>query len=268
MPRGATKAGVDDLFGILSLMFWALIMVVTVKYLTFVMRADHHGEGGIFALLAIVPERFRTHAARSGKVTGMALLAVIGASLVVRRWRDHAGDFRLQCRRGLAVASPRLSPLVLPLTCGILVGAVLDPAARNRGRRQAVRSGDGGLVRDAGGARHLSLIQKPEILGALSPHHGAAFFLSPRNPRHADPRLGRPGRDGRRGPVRGHGPFRGPADSPDLDILRPAALVLGYLGQGALILRHPEAVEQPVLRAWCRRACPLTCWSCSRAPPP
>ena len=63
-------------------MFWALIIVVTVKYLIFVMRADHHGEGGIFALLAIVPERFRTSAAQSGKVTGMALLAVIGAALL------------------------------------------------------------------------------------------------------------------------------------------------------------------------------------------
>ena len=57
---GRETRALRDLFGILSLMFWALIMVVTVKYLMFVMRADHHGEGGIFALLAIVPERFRT----------------------------------------------------------------------------------------------------------------------------------------------------------------------------------------------------------------
>jgi len=61
---GGDKAGVEDLFGILSLMFWSLVMVVTVKYLTFVMRADNHGEGGIFALLAIVPERFRATAAQ------------------------------------------------------------------------------------------------------------------------------------------------------------------------------------------------------------
>src|SRR5271168_942331 len=70
---GGEKASTADLFGILSLMFWALIMVVTVKYLTFVMRADHNGEGGIFALLAIVPERFRTSSGRNGRVTGMAL---------------------------------------------------------------------------------------------------------------------------------------------------------------------------------------------------
>ena len=119
--RGGTKAGVDDLFGILSLMFWALIMVVTVKYLTFIMRADHNGEGGIFALLAIVPERFRTHAAQSGKVTGMALLAVIGASLLYGDGVITPAISVLSAVEGLAVASPRLSPLVLPLTCAILV---------------------------------------------------------------------------------------------------------------------------------------------------
>src|SRR6202021_2279332 len=67
---GGAKAGVEDLFGMLSLMFWSLVMVVTVKYLTFVMRAENHGEGGIFALLAIVPERFRATAAPGGKITG------------------------------------------------------------------------------------------------------------------------------------------------------------------------------------------------------
>src|SRR6516164_1495162 len=82
LAAGGAEHQVDDLFGILSLMFWSLIMVVTVKYLCFVMRADHHGEGGIFALLAIVPERFRTTAQRTGKLTAMALLAVIGAALL------------------------------------------------------------------------------------------------------------------------------------------------------------------------------------------
>ena len=173
---GGTKAGVDDLFGILSLMFWALIMVVTVKYLTFVMRADHDGEGGIFALLAIVPERFRTHAAQSGKVTGMALLAVIGASLLYGDGVITPAISVLSAVEGLAVASPRLSPLVLPLTCGILVGAVLDPAARNRECRQALRSCDGGLVRDDGGARHLS--SRPDAgdpRGTLTASWGCVF---------------------------------------------------------------------------------------------
>ena len=122
MAAGGAKASVDDLFGILSLMFWSLIMVVTVKYLTFVMRADHHGEGGIFALLAIVPERFRATAAKSGKVTGMALLAVIGASLLYGDGVITPAISVLSAVEGLAIASPRLSPVVVPLTCVILVG--------------------------------------------------------------------------------------------------------------------------------------------------
>src|SRR5579863_6508850 len=115
---GGAKAGIDDLFGILSLMFWSLIMVVTVKYLTFVMRADNHGEGGIFALLAIVPERFRASAARTGAVTGMALLAVIGAALLYGDGVITPAISVLSAVEGLTIASPRLSSLVLPLTCG------------------------------------------------------------------------------------------------------------------------------------------------------
>ncbi len=103
---GGEDASVADLFGILSLMFWALFMVVTVKYLMFVMRADHHGEGGIFALLAIVPERFRTSTGRSGRVTGMALLAVIGAVLIVWRWSDHASDLGFERGRGAEGRQP------------------------------------------------------------------------------------------------------------------------------------------------------------------
>jgi hypothetical protein len=66
IAAGGAKTSIDDLFGILSMMFWSLIMVVTVKYSTFVMRADHNGEGGIFALLALVPEQFRTTPAQTG----------------------------------------------------------------------------------------------------------------------------------------------------------------------------------------------------------
>ncbi len=97
-----------DLFGILSLMFWALIFVVTVKYLVFVMRANHDGEGGIFALLAIVPDRFRTSAAANGRVTGMALLAVIGAALLYGDGVITPAISVLSAVEGLKIASPHL----------------------------------------------------------------------------------------------------------------------------------------------------------------
>jgi KUP system potassium uptake protein len=176
MAAGGAKAGVDDLFGILSLTFWSLIMVVTVKYLTFVMRADHHGEGGIFALLAIVPERFRATAAKSGKVTGMALLAVIGAALLYGDGVITPAISVLSAVEGLAIASPHLSPIVVPRTCAILI--VLFSMQR-RG------TGDVGKLFGPVMAVWFAVLAllsvfhiagNPKILAALSPLPGAAFF--------------------------------------------------------------------------------------------
>jgi KUP system potassium uptake protein len=242
---GGVKAGVDDLYGILSLMFWSLILVVTVKYLTFVMRADNHGEGGIFALLAIVPERFRASAARTGKVTGMALLAVIGAALLYGDGVITPAISVLSAVEGLTVASPRLTPLVLPLTCAILVGLF-----------SIQRFGTGAVGKLFGpvmvvwfgtlaglGIFHIS--HHPEILAALSPHHGVAFF----------------GRHGLRGALilgsvvlvvtggealyadMGHFGVR-PIRLAWTSFVLPS-LVLGYFGQGALILTDPKAVGNP-----------------------
>jgi len=242
---GAEKAIGDDLFGILSLMFWALLMVVTVKYLMFVMRADHHGEGGIFALLAIVPERFRTSSGRSGRVTGMALLAVIGASLLYGDGVITPAISVLSAVYGLTIASPRFSPLVLPLTCGILVGLF---AIQKRG------TGDVGklfgpvmavwFVTLAGlGIYHI--IQKPDIFWALSPHYGALFFY--RHGIHGMLILGSvvlavTGGEALYADM-GHFGIR-PIRRAWTAFVLPS-LVLGYLGQGALILRDSTAVEHP-----------------------
>jgi KUP system potassium uptake protein len=242
---GGTKAGIDDLFGILSLMFWSLIMVVTVKYLTFVMRADNHGEGGIFALLAIVPERFRASGTHKGTVTGMALLAVIGAALLYGDGVITPAISVLSAVEGLAVASPRLGPLVVPLTCVILIALF---SIQRRG------TGDVGKLFGpvmvlwfatlaALGILHIS--RHPEILTALSPHYGLAFFL----------------RHGLRGALilgsvvlvvtggealyadMGHFGVR-PIRLAWTSFVLPS-LVLGYLGQGALLLADPKAAENP-----------------------
>ncbi len=236
-----------DLFGILSLMFWALIMVVTVKYLMFVMRADHHGEGGIFALLAIVPERFRTRASQTGKVTGMALLAVIGASLLYGDGVITPAISVLSAVEGLERVSPELSRVVVPLTCAILVALF---AIQRRG------TGDVGklfgpvmavwFVTMAGlGIYHI--LQKPEILAALSPHHGAAFFY--RNGSHSLLILGSvvlavTGGEALYADM-GHFGIR-PIRLAWTSFVLPS-LVLGYLGQGALVLRNPSTavIEHP-----------------------
>src|SRR5215475_9708931 len=121
LALGRPEAQAEGLFGVLSLMFWALVMVVTVKYVWFIMRADNHGEGGIFALLAIIPERFRKSAQPTGRATAMALLAVIGAALLYGDGVITPAISVLSAIEGLTVASPQLEPAVVPLTCAILV---------------------------------------------------------------------------------------------------------------------------------------------------
>jgi KUP system potassium uptake protein len=237
----------EDLFGILSLMFWALILVVTVKYLIFVMRADHDGDGGIFALLAIVPERFRTHAAQGGRVTGMALLAVVGAALLYGDGVITPAISVLSAVEGLKIASPRLEPIVLPLTCGILIALF---AIQRRG------TGDIGklfgpvmavwFVTMAGLGIYY-IFQKPEILSALSPHHGVAFFT--RRGIHSMLILGSvvlavTGGEALYADM-GHFGIRPIRVAWTFFVL--PALVLGYLGQGARILLDPSptVIENP-----------------------
>jgi KUP system potassium uptake protein len=236
---------VDDLFGILSLMFWSLVMIVTVKYLCFVMRADHHGEGGIFALLAIVPERFRITARGAGKVTAMALLAVIGASLLYGDGVITPAISVLSAIEGLAEASPPLEPLVLPLTCAILVALFAIQ-----------RRGTGSIGKLFGpvmtvwfvtlavlGAYHI--LQRPVILEALSPHYGVAFFL--RNGIHSMLILGSvvlavTGGEALYADM-GHFGMRPIRLSWTLFVL--PSLTLCYLGQGALVLGDPRAAKHP-----------------------
>src|SRR5580700_5938362 len=115
---GAAGASAGDVFGLLSLIFWSLTMVVTVKYLGFVMRADNHGEGGIFALLAIVPEPLRS---RGGRISTIALVVVVGAALLYGDGAITPAISVLSAIEGLTVAEPSLGPAVVPITCAILV---------------------------------------------------------------------------------------------------------------------------------------------------
>jgi KUP system potassium uptake protein len=242
---GGAKASVEDLYGILSLMFWALVLVVTVKYLVFVMRADHHGEGGIFALLAIVPERFRARAPHSGKVTAMALLAVIGASLLYGDGVITPAISVLSAVEGLSVASKHFTPFVVPLTCAILIGLF---AIQRRGTGDVGKLFGPVMLLWFATMAVLGVYQiarRPEILTALSPHHGALFFL--RNGIHSLLILGSvvlvvTGGEALYADM-GHFGIR-PIRLAWTFFVLPA-LVLGYLGQGAILLRDPSAYEHP-----------------------
>jgi len=245
LTLGSPEAQAEGLFGVLSLMFWALVMVVTVKYVYFIMRADNHGEGGIFALLAIVPERFRKSARPTRRATAMALMAVIGAALLYGDGVITPAISVLSAIEGLTVASPRLEPAVVPLTCAILVAlfAVQRWGTGSIGKVFGPVMAVWFITLSALGLYHIA--QRPEILAALSPHHAVNYFLT-------------------------HGPkgglilgsvvlavTGGEALYADMGHfgLRPIrlswtffvlpSLVLCYLGQGALVLGDRKTAENP-----------------------
>ena len=117
--RDAPAFSSADVLGVLSLIFWTLTLVVSFKYVTIIMRADNHGEGGIFALLALLPERPRR---TTGGVVGMvALLVIAGAALLYGDGMITPAISVLSAVEGLEVAAPWLKPAVLPITCLILV---------------------------------------------------------------------------------------------------------------------------------------------------
>jgi KUP system potassium uptake protein len=98
-----------NVFGVVSLIVWSLTLVVTVKYLAFLMRADNDGEGGIMALLALVPDRVR----RVGRVGPIAALVVVGASLLLGDGIITPAISVLAAMEGLEVATVALKPYVV-----------------------------------------------------------------------------------------------------------------------------------------------------------
>src|SRR5205814_2312228 len=112
----------ENLLGILSLIVWSLTMVVTVKYLTFIMKADNAGEGGILALLALVPVK---KVKSTIQITWTAALVIFGAALLYGDDVITPAISVLSAVEGLSVATTALTPGIIPLTCLILVGLFL-----------------------------------------------------------------------------------------------------------------------------------------------
>jgi KUP system potassium uptake protein len=241
---GTTGApAAEDVFGLLSLIFWSLTLVVTVKYLTFIMRADNHGEGGIFALLAIVPENMHVRGAK--RMSWVALAVVVGAALLYGDGAITPAISVLSAIEGVTVARPSLAPLVVPITCVILL-ALFFIQKRGTG---AVGTFFGPIMLvwflTIGGIGAYQVLQQPHILGALSPHHAVRFFAA-----HGAPGflvlgsvvLAVTGGEALYADM-GHFGAR-PIRVAWLTLAMPA-LVLCYFGQGALVLRDPTTVENP-----------------------
>ena len=114
----AIELNPTNIFGVLSLIFWSLMIVVTLKYVSFIMRADNRGEGGIFALLALLLKTRDKLSAGSYRVAVLA--AVFGAALLYGDGMITPAISVLSAVEGLEVATETSKPFIIPLTCLIL----------------------------------------------------------------------------------------------------------------------------------------------------
>jgi len=243
----------ESIFGVVSLIFWSVTLIVTVTYVSLVMRADNDGEGGILALITLI----RRRGAPSGRRTAMMLtvLGVFGASLFFGDSVITPAISVLSAVEGVDVAAPSLAGLVVPITAAIIVSLFL-----------VQRFGTGAVGRLFGPVMGIwfaaigaigvrGIVAHPEILKALSPayalgflvgHFPTAFFsltavvlaVTGAEALYAD--MGHFG--------------RAPITRVWLFLVFPAC-ILSYMGQGALVLGDPSTIRSPfflLVPGWAR----------------
>jgi KUP system potassium uptake protein len=231
------------ILGILSLIFWSLFFVVAVKYLVFVLRADNRGEGGIFALLALVPKRVSAH--RGGAIGWTAGLALVGAGLLFGDGMITPAISVLSAIEGVGVVAPEAHEAIVPVTCLVLVGLF---ALQRRGTGVVGRLFGPVMlvwfvVLGALGARQI--VDHPSVFAALDPRHAVRFFVA--HGSHGFLVLGSVvlAITGAEALYADLGHFgRAPIRAAWFLLVMPA-LVLNYFGQGALMLKDPRASVAP-----------------------
>ena len=232
------------LYGVISLIFWTMMIVVTLKYVAVMLRADNHGEGGSFALLALIMRR----TGQKRWTRGLIILGVLAAALFYGDSVLTPAISVLSAVEGLTSVKANLAPLVMPAAVAILVGLF---AIQKRGT-QLVGNLFGPVmlvyffVLAALGVANI--LQRPEVLMALSPQWIAQFVAH--NPRGAFLALGSVvlAVTGAEALYADMGHFgRRPIGMAWLWLVFPC-LLLNYLGQCALLLSHPGAVDSPFFK--------------------
>ncbi len=238
----AVKPTEGDVFGVISLVFWSITLIVSIEFVLFIMRADNDGEGGILALIAKV-EGAPLRSRRAKAV--LIALGMFGVALFYGDGMITPAISVLSAVEGMEVVTPSLESLVLPITIAILVGLF---AIQRFGTHVIGRVFGPVMVvwftviAAAGLAR---VVAHPEIVGALSPHHGVAFFAD--HPGIAFISLGAivltiTGAEALYADMGHFG--RKPIRRAWFLVVFPA-LTLNYMGQGSLILDTPSAIDNP-----------------------
>ncbi len=234
----------QNVFGVLSLIFWSLILVVSVKYATFIMRADNKGEGGIMALMSLAQRGVKNQRAR----WWIMALGLFGAALFFGDGVITPAISVLSAVEGLKIAAPSLEPFVIPITVVVIIGLFwiqkrgTDLVGKLFGPVTFVWFATLAALGVHGIAGH------PEILKALSPHYAVGFFVH--NGKLALFAMGAVvlAVTGAEALYTDMGHFgRKPIRITWFAFVLPC-LMLNYLGQGALVLADPRAAENPFYR--------------------
>jgi KUP system potassium uptake protein len=234
-----------SVYGVLSLIFWAIMIIVTLKYVTLIMRADNHGEGGIMALIALIQDVVRG----MGRAKyPLIALGAFGAALFYGDGMITPAISVLSAVEGLQIAAPDLDSFVVPITLIILTGLFAiqrfgtTVVGRVFGPVMALWFG---MLAVLGVAE---IVQEPGVLRALSPSYATAFFLD-----HGSAAFLALGSvvlavTGAEALYADMGHFgRAPIRLSWLSFVLPA-LVLNYFGQGAKLLSDQRATDNPFYR--------------------
>ena len=242
-PVVASPASV---YGLLSLVFWSVTVIVTVLYVGLVLRADNRGEGGILSLITLLPGRATGSSKGNGRTgTVLATLGVFGASLFLADSMITPAISVLSAVEGLRVVQPELEPLVIPLTVVIIIALFTAQrfgtatVARFFGPIMALwflSIGVAGAVGISGDPAILRALSPTYAVGYLVQHPASGFFalaavvlaITGAEALYAD--LGHFGRR--------------PISTAWLVLVYPAC-ILSYFGQGASILSDPTAIRAP-----------------------
>jgi len=243
--KAASPAGQvspEAVLGIVSLIFWSLIIVISIKYAILIMRADNHGEGGILALLALISPR---RAKQSKRRAVMVVIGLIGATLLYGDGAITPAISVLSAIEGIKIYAPRMEHAIVPLTVAIL--ALLFIIQRNG------TSWIGGIFGPvmliwfvvAGALGIVGIARTPAVLAALSPLPAITYLW------HAGPLafvviggafLAVTGGEAFYADMGHFGPF--PIRIAWFGVALPA-LTLNYFGQGGLLLTEPGAIDSP-----------------------
>jgi KUP system potassium uptake protein len=231
----------SNVLGILSLMLWSLVIVVSAKYVTFMMRADNKGEGGIMALMALVMSAIK----ESKYAKYLMLLGLFGAALFYGDSVITPAISVLSAVEGLEIATPAFKPYILPISMGVLILLFI---AQKHGTAKIGRLFGPVMVlwfASLGVLGMISIAKNTVVLNAVNPIYAVHYFMA--NPALGFFSLGAVvlGLTGAEALYADMGHFgREPIKIAWLYMVFPA-LILNYYGQGALLLNDAHSIENP-----------------------